>query len=61
MEYDKEGKKIEVGGENDKNGSGMKSAIQAVVDKMEADREEMQGITDSINDAKSDVLEKQEQ
>ena len=61
MEYDKEGKKIEVGGENDKNGSGMKSAIQAFVDKMEADREEMQGITDSINDAKSDVLEKQEQ
>ena len=60
MEYDKEGKKIEIGGENDKNGSGMKSAIQAFIDKMEADKEEMQSLTDSIADAKVDILEQQQ-
>ena len=54
MQYDSEGNKIDTSTEE-----GMKVAVQAFWDKMEADKKEMQDLHDSVEEHKKAVLEAQ--
>jgi len=52
MQYDSEGNRIDTS-----TPEGMKAAVQAFWDKMEADRKEMQELHDSVEEHKQAVLE----
>ena len=63
LKYDSEGNKIDFGTDesgsmNDENA--YESAVQAFWDKIDADKEEMQSLHDSIDEHRDAVLEKQE-
>jgi hypothetical protein len=63
LKYDSEGKEIDFstddeGNLNDENA--YTTAVQAFWDKIDADKEEMQSLHDSINEHRDAMLEKQE-
>lgn len=57
LAYDSNGKEIEFTGDEEKDKAAMKTAIEAALKRMEAQKDEVQGLTDSINDHEKAQLE----
>ena len=60
LAYDSNGKEIEFTGDEKKDKAAMKTAVEAALKRMEAQRDEVQGLTDSINDHEKALLEAEE-
>jgi hypothetical protein len=57
MQYDSSGNKIEYSSGKPKDEAAYEAAVQAFWDKIEADKNEMQSLTDSINESMTKIEE----